>query len=231
VRGFAPTSGRMLWEFDCNPKLAQVQLGGRGTRNDIVAPIVVADGKVFVGVGQDPEHGEGVGHIWCIDPAKANDRNIDLTPINDNFDPQAPENRNSALVWHYGGIRENARGDNDFQFRRTLACCAIADGLCFTADLSGFIHCLDAATGKPYWEHDVKAAIWASPLWVDGKIYLGDEDGKVTLLEASKTLRVLAEIEMGSAVYMPVVAANGVLYVQTRDKLYAIQQGSEKATP
>ncbi|MBP90168.1 MAG: hypothetical protein CMJ64_26245 [Planctomycetaceae bacterium] len=25
---------------------------------------------VYVAVGQDPEHGEGVGHVWCLDPTK-----------------------------------------------------------------------------------------------------------------------------------------------------------------
>ena len=58
----------LLWKFDANPKTSKWILGGRGTRNNIIATPVVHDGKVYVAVGQDPEHGEGVGHLWCIDP-------------------------------------------------------------------------------------------------------------------------------------------------------------------
>ncbi len=48
-------------------------LGGSGTRNNIIATPVIYDGLVYVAVGQDPEHGEGIGHLWCIDPTKRGD--------------------------------------------------------------------------------------------------------------------------------------------------------------
>ena len=54
--------------------------------------------KVYIGVGQDPEHDEGIGHFWCIDITKKGD----VSPKEDNFDPKAAVNKNSALVWHYG---------------------------------------------------------------------------------------------------------------------------------
>ncbi|MCA9270321.1 MAG: PQQ-binding-like beta-propeller repeat protein, partial [Planctomycetales bacterium] len=63
----------LLWKFDANPKTAKWILGGRGTRNNIIATPVVYDGKIYVAVGQDPEHGEGMGHLWCIDPTKRGD--------------------------------------------------------------------------------------------------------------------------------------------------------------
>ena len=42
-------------------------------------------------------------------------------------------------------------------------------------DFSGFLHCLDAKDGKVYWTHDMFAAIWGSPVVIDGKVYLGLE--------------------------------------------------------
>ena len=45
------------------------------------------------------------------------------------------------------------------------------------------------------------AAVWGSPLVVDGKVYLGDEDGDVVVMQAGKEKKVLAEMNMGSAVY------------------------------
>ena len=63
----------LLWKFDCNPKESKYVLGGRATRNHIIGTPVIYDGLVYVGVGEDPEHGEGVGHLWCIDPTKRGD--------------------------------------------------------------------------------------------------------------------------------------------------------------
>ena len=78
---------------------------------------------------------------------------------------------------------------------------AIADGLLYVSDLSGFLYCLDVNTGDLFWKHDTFAAIWGSPYVVDGKVYLGDEDGDIVILKAGKTEEVLFETNMGSAVY------------------------------
>ena len=196
VYAFAPATGDIIWKFDCNPKDSVWKLGGRGTRNNIISTPVVYDHKVFIAVGQDPEHGEGVGHLWCIDASQTGD----VTE--------------TAAVWHFG----------DEQFNRTMSTVAIADGLLYIADLSGFLYCLDVNTGDLYWKHDTFAAIWGSPYVVDGKVYLGDEDGRVWVLKAGKTAQVLFENNMGSAVYTTPVAKNGVLYIVTRNTLVAIEE-------
>ena len=60
----------LLWKFDCNPKDAIYRLGGRGTANDFVGTPVIYKDKLFIAVGQDPEHDTGVGHLYCIDITK-----------------------------------------------------------------------------------------------------------------------------------------------------------------
>ena len=65
--------GELLWKFDCNPKESIWRLGGEGTRNNLIASPVVYDGRVYIAVGQDPEHGEGEGHLWCINPNRRGD--------------------------------------------------------------------------------------------------------------------------------------------------------------
>ena len=196
VYAFAPETGDIIWKFDCNPKDSVWELGGRGTRNNIISTPVVYDDKVFIAVGQDPEHGEGVGHLWCIDASQTGD----ITE--------------TAGIWHFG----------DEQFNRTMSTVAIADGLLYIADLSGFLYCLDVNTGDLYWKYDTFAAIWGSPYVVDGKVYLGDEDGDVVVLKAGKTEQFLFEMNMGSAVYTTPVAENGVLYIVTRNMLIAIEE-------
>ena len=69
------------------------------------------------------------------------------------------------------------------------------------------------------------AASWASPLIVDGKVYIGDEDGDVSVFKLSMEKQLLAEINMGSAVYTTPIVANGALYIANRNRLFAIQDG------
>jgi len=89
--------------------------------------------------------------------------------------------------------------------------------------LKGFIHCLDAKTGEKYWVHDLKADIWGSPFWVDGKIYLGNGDGVMTIFAPGKQCKILATVDMDDGpIKSTVVAANGVLYIQTGSHLFAI---------
>lgn len=196
VRGFDPATGELFWEFDSNPKDSVWQLGGKGTRNNLIATPVCVDGKVLIAVGQDPEHGEGIGHFYSIDASKKGD----ITE--------------SGKVWHVGGT----------DFNRTISSACVKDGLVYAADLSGFLYCFDEKTGRQYWRYDMYAAVWGSPTWIDGKIYLGDEDGDLAVFRAGKALEKLAEINMQNSVYTTPVAANGVLYVANRKKLFAIAE-------
>jgi outer membrane protein assembly factor BamB len=232
MRGFEPATGKLIWKFDCNPKASKYELGGRGTKSDFIATPVVHENKLYIGVGQDPEHYEGVGHLWCIDLPKAEqlgrtNKDNDVSPVNDNFDPKDPANKNSALVWHFGGMApKNVQQqiNRDYYFGRTMSTVAIHDGLVYAAELAGFIHCLDANTGEKYWDHDLKAAIWGSAYWVDGKVYLANEDGDVYVFGHGKQKQHLGTMEMKEPVRSTPVMVNGVLYVMTERRLYAIQK-------
>lgn len=196
VYSYEPLSGKLIWKFDCNPKDSVWELGGLGTRNNLISTPVFLDGKVYIAVGQDPEHGEGIGHLYSIDASGKGD----VT--------------GKKQIWHYGGK----------DFRRSISTVAVKDGLLYAADLSGFLQCLEEKTGKPLWIHDTLAAVWGSPTVTDGKVFLGDEDGDVVVLEHGKKKKVLAEMNMHNAVYTTPVAAKGVLYIANRTKLFAIAE-------
>ena len=197
VRGYEALTGKKLWEFDTNPKDSVWPK----TRNEVISTPVIVDNVVYIANGQDPEHGEGVGHAYAIDATKRGD----ITT--------------SGRLWHYEKIR------------RSISTAAVKDGLIYFADFSGFLHCLDAKTGKPYWVHDMFAAIWGSPMLIDDKVYLGDEDGDVTVLQHGKELKVVAEQNMGSSVYATVVPANGALFIMNRNQLYALAEGAQYKKP
>ena len=185
---FDARTGARLWTFDLNPKDAVWPK----TRNYAIATPVLYDSKIYIAVGQDPENGEGIGHMYSIDATKRGD----ITE--------------AGRIWQYDKIR------------RSISTASIADGLVYIADFTGFLHCLDVSTGKPYWTFDMLSAIWGSPYVADGKVYLGDEDGDVRVFQAGKELKKISEMNMGSAVYSTPVAANGVLYIMNRTELYAI---------
>jgi outer membrane protein assembly factor BamB len=225
IRAFNPRDGKLLWKFDCNPKNSKYVLGPKATRSDFVSTPVVWENKLYIGVGQDPEHKKGVGHLWCIDITKEpKNKDLDLTPVSNNFNPKDPANKDSGLVWHYGGRAEEGVNRN-YKFGRTMSTCAVHDGLCYAADYDGYIYCLDANTGERYWEDKLGADTWSSPYWVDGKIYIGTENGTVRIYEHGKTKKLVKKVDMNAdAVRATPVAVNGVLYVMTENptKLWAI---------
>lgn len=195
VRGYDAKTGKKLWEFDTNPKDSVWPK----TRNEVIATPVIYDNKVFIANGQDPEHGEGVGHLYAIDATKRGD----ITE--------------TGRIWHYTDIR------------RSISTASIKDGLLYLPDFSGFLHCLDVATGKQVWMHDMFAAMWSSTMVADGKVYLGDEDGDVVVMQEGREKKIINEVNMGSSVYSTVITANGVMYIMTRNELYAIQEGAQLA--
>lgn len=237
----------LLWKFDCNPKESKWILGGQGTRNNIIGTPVIYDGLVYIAVGQDPEHGEGEGHLWCIDPTKRGDVSPQLA-MKVEGDKRVPlehrriqavipeegdvavDNPNSAVVWHYHQYDQNDDGIIDFEeeMHRTIGTISIKDDLLYVADLSGIVHCLDAKgtpDGQPivHFTYDMLAQSWGSPLIVDGHVYIGDEDGEVAIFELGKEhSEPIAEIYMGSSIYSTPVAANGTIFISTKDKLFAI---------
>lgn len=255
----------LLWTFDANPKESEWILGGRGTRNNIIATPVVYDGLVYVAVGQDPEHGEADGHLWCLNPNKRGDVSPELamkiegdkrTPlahrrlqaVNPEDGEVAVDNENSAVVWHYSQSDQNGDGKFDFEetMHRSCGTVAIKDDLLFISDFSGLFHCLDAKTGEVHWTHDMLAAAWGSPLIVDGYVYVGDEDGDVSIFRLSadpKTAMKKVEGElwalnadeegyptnMGNSVYSTPIVANNVLFIANRTHLFAIAPDKDAA--
>jgi len=189
-----------VWKFDCNPPDHKVDKDGKPIKypvaegpSEINATPVFYKNRVYVAVGQDPEHGEGVGILNCIDATQTGD----IT--------------HTGKIWEYRGIH------------RSISTVSIdpESGLLFVGDFSGFVHCLDADTGKLYWTHDMKAHMWGSTLVADGKVYAGDEDGDFVVLAAAREKKILSETNLGGAVYGTPVVANGTLYIQSNTHLFA----------
>jgi outer membrane protein assembly factor BamB len=199
IYGLEPETGNMIWKFDGNPKTAKYELGAKGTKSDYIGTPVVYKEKIYIGTGQDPEHLEGVGHFWCIDPAgKQGDISFELVTDNSKFPPATKPNPNSGVVWHYGGNDTRPYSKRDNIFSRTMSTACIVDDVVYIAELAGYVQALDAKTGKKYWQWDTKSNIWGSCYYVDGKVLLANEDGDLYFFKHDKNPEVLDEIAVGS---------------------------------
>ncbi len=230
---------KLLWKFDCNPKKSRYRLSGSATRNHVIGTPVIYDGLVYVAVGEDPEHGEGEGHLWCIDPRgrgdisptlvfNAKDLSTPIPPkrlqacIEEEGDLER-DNPNVSLVWHYTG---NDPEEFETTMHRTCGSVAIKDNLLFVADFSGIFHCIDAKTGKAHWTHDMLAESWASPLIVNDRVMITNADGVVTIFQLSSEKKQLSEVFMDSAIFTTPIIANDTMFIANRNRLYAIRQGA-----
>lgn len=238
----AKGKSKLLWKFDCNPKDSAYVLGGSATRNHVIATPAIYDGLVYVAVGEDPEHGEGNGHLWCIDPTKRGD--VSPTVVYNSKTPDKPvahkrlqalvakegdfqrDNPNSAAVWHYVGDDPE---DFPKTMHRTCGTVAIKNNLLFIADFSGMFHCLDAKSGKSHWTYDMFAASWASPLIVEDRVYITDDEGEVAIFKLSKEMEKINEFNMDSAVFTTPIVANETLFIANRNRLYAIADGAKSS--
>jgi outer membrane protein assembly factor BamB len=71
---------RELWKYDCNPPHYRHDEDGEPIKyatykgpSEIISTPVIKNEKIYVAIGQDPEHGEGLGNLVCIDPTKTGD--------------------------------------------------------------------------------------------------------------------------------------------------------------
>ena len=200
---------KKVWWFDAVPEEYKKDKNGKPIKypaaegpSEINSTPVFYKNRVYVPIGQDPEHGEGVGRLVCVDATKTGD----ITK--------------TGLIWDYKGIK------------RSISTVSIdpETGLLFVGDFSGFVHCLDAETGKLHWVHDMQAHMWGSTFVADGKVYVGDEDGDFVVLAADKTKKIISECNMGAPIYSTPIVANGVMYVGTQTHLYAIAEGAKPVT-
>ncbi|MBE0541273.1 MAG: PQQ-binding-like beta-propeller repeat protein [Verrucomicrobia bacterium] len=199
---------KTVWKYDANPPEYKHDKDGKAIKypaaegvSEINATPVFWKNRIYIATGQDPEHGEGVGHLVCIDATKTGD----VTK--------------TATIWSYKGIH------------RSISTVSLdpETGLLFVGDFSGFIHCLDAETGKLHWTHDMKAHMWGSTFVADGKLYVGDEDGDLVVLAASKEKRLISETNLGAPIYGTPVVANGSVYIQSNTHLFSFHDPTKQS--
>lgn len=197
--GSAVQALERVWRFDFDPGAPKenihTYLGNRRVGpSNILSMPVFYEDHLYVTGGGDIWWGKREAWLKCIDPSGEGD----ITQ--------------SGLLWSYP--------------LKHYSCStpAIVADLVFVADCGGLLHCVDAKTGEAHWTHELQGGTWGSPLVADGKVHIGTRRGKLWILAAKKKKEVLASMDFDSEIASTPVAANGVLYVGTWEKLYALRK-------
>jgi len=102
----------------------------------------------------------------------------------------------------------------------------VGDAVYLVSD-KGIATCLDAATGEVRWTGRLGGSFSSSPLFADGKIYVGNRDGEMFVLRPSDTLDILATNDFGEAIMASPAAVGRAVYVRTERALYRIEKRAE----
>lgn len=99
----------------------------------------------------------------------------------------------------------------------------VAGGLLFMVnDRSGMASCLDAATGKEFWNQRLNGEFSASPVLAGGNVYFCNQGGQTFVVKADKKYELVEENRLdGGFMASPAVVGDD-LFLRTKTHLYAI---------
>jgi outer membrane protein assembly factor BamB len=188
-----------VWQFDCDPTAPKNNIHDYlNNRNEgpslSFGMPVFYKNRIYITVGGDIWWGKKKAWLKCIDATKKGD----ITETGE--------------IWSFTLEQPSASTP------------AISNGLVYVTDCGKNLHCVDAENGQPYWAHKLKMDSWSSALAADQKVYVGSRGNDFWILKEGKTLNILGSFELDSPIHSTPVVSNGVMYIATTNKLYAIKQ-------
>lgn len=135
------------------------------------------------------------------------------------------EGRNGVLAIRPGGQGDITRSHVVWKNTRHVPFCAsplFLDGLIYTVKDGGFLASLEARSGELVQRDRLPGGgnYYSSPVAGDGKIYLVDQRGRLSVVRAGRTWRVLSASDFEEEVYATPALAEGRIYVRTTGHLY-----------
>lgn len=96
----------------------------------------------------------------------------------------------------------------------------------YTVKDGGIFGAVDTASGKLLKTGRLTATddYYASPVAGDGKIYLANEEGKVSVIQAGESWTILSTAEFGEGVHATPAIVDGRIYLRTNRRLYCFSR-------
>lgn len=95
----------------------------------------------------------------------------------------------------------------------------------FAIQDNGMASCQKADTGEVVWQERVGGGFSASPVAADGRIYLLDNNGDTTVIEAGPSFKVLAKNPLGEPTQASMAVSNGRIFIRTEKTLWCVGAG------
>lgn len=193
VYGYKPNSGEEIWRVE-----------ERTSHSASSRPVVAKDGTIFAPTGWSN------GQLLALRAGKKGEVLDANAPI-----PEAAGSpsgsRQLALLW---------KAKRNVPRKPSLL---LVDDLLFMIDDGGIASCVEAKTGAEVWRERVQGNYSASPIYAEGRIYFCSEEGKTTIVEASRTFKKLAENTLADGFMASPAVVDNALYLRTRTHLYRIE--------
>ena len=149
IRGFDPKDGELLWKFDCNPKDSVYVLGPTATKNDFVSRRSCATTSSTSASARIPNTARAsaiCGASTSPRSRKTRTRTCRRQAAQPGgkpqtiFDPKDAANKDSGLVWHFGGDAPDSYEGGDYLFGRTHEhLLPSTTGCVYAADYDGYL--------------------------------------------------------------------------------------------
>ena len=95
--------------------------------------------------------------------------------------------------------------------------------LLFMVNDGGIAQCVEAKTGNVIWNERLGGNFSASPIYGEGRIYAGNEEGKFYVFEAGRQFKVLATNEFPDGFMASPAVSGKALYLRSKTTLYRIE--------
>jgi len=90
------------------------------------------------------------------------------------------------------------------------------------ADRGGVAACWKAQTGEQVWAQRLGGDVSASPIVIDGKLYVINEEGEVYVFKAAPKFEALGKTPVGEPVIATPAVAGGKLFIRGKSHLFCI---------
>jgi outer membrane protein assembly factor BamB len=195
---------------------------------------VVVTGGDYV-TGHDPSTGKELWRSGGLNPRKARDYRIIPSPLVVGDIIIAPTRKQPMIAIRAGGTGDVTESHRAWTFTDNGGPdvpTPVSDGsLLFLVEDAGIVTCLDVKTKERIWgpERTASGTVSSSPLLAEGRLYILNEVGVTTVLEAGRTFKTLAtnELDESYTLSSPVAVGNQ-LFIRTGTHLYCI---GKKASP
>jgi outer membrane protein assembly factor BamB len=99
----------------------------------------------------------------------------------------------------------------------------LVDDMIFVVNDLGIASCVDAVSGETIWSNRLGGNFSSSPIYSNGRLYVGNEDGKFYVFQASREFKILAESEFDDGFMASPAVSGNAMFLRTKSHLYRIE--------